>query len=73
MAHSVSPIWAGIFVSLINYKFLYKKKFYSFKFAFCGGTGIVCARQKSLYVVNKMNVLQSVPLVNLFQFRYYAM
>ncbi|CAF1260013.1 unnamed protein product [Rotaria magnacalcarata] len=33
MAHSISPIWSGIF------------------FAFCGGTGIACARQKGLYLI----------------------
>ncbi|CAF0764546.1 unnamed protein product [Adineta steineri] len=45
MAHSVSPIWAGIF------------------FAFCGGTGIVCARQKSLYVILCYVALSIVTLI----------
>ncbi|CAF0976698.1 unnamed protein product [Rotaria sordida] len=33
MAHSISPLWSGVF------------------FALCGATGIICARQKGLYVI----------------------
>ncbi|UJR15207.1 hypothetical protein I4U23_002166 [Adineta vaga] len=45
IAHSVSPIWAGIF------------------FAFCGGIGIVCARQKGLYVILCYIALSIVTLI----------
>ncbi|CAF3986769.1 unnamed protein product [Rotaria sp. Silwood2] len=33
MAHSISPLWSGVF------------------FALCGTTGIICARQKGLYLI----------------------
>jgi predicted neutral ceramidase superfamily lipid hydrolase len=51
MAYSISPIWSGVFVSLIDDKIYFKRKFYYFKFGFCGGIGIISARQKGLYVV----------------------
>ncbi|CAF1653917.1 unnamed protein product, partial [Adineta ricciae] len=45
IAHSVSPIWAGIF------------------FASCGGIGIICARQKGLYVILCYVALSIVTLI----------
>ncbi|CAF1030006.1 unnamed protein product [Rotaria sordida] len=45
MAHSVSPIWSGIF------------------FALCGATGIICARQKGLYVILCYVALSIVTLI----------
>mgnify|MGYP001047294488 FL=1 len=55
MAHSVAPIWSGIFVSFEEEKKIIIQHLVFFlvclKFALCGGVGIVCARQKSLYVV----------------------
>lgn len=51
MAHSVSPIWSGVFVSWTNVT-IPSHIFSSFQFGLCGALGIVCARQKGLYVVN---------------------
>lgn len=50
IAHSVSPIWAGVFVSRAVRVTAFATV--CFQFASCGATGIACARQKGLYVVS---------------------
>lgn len=61
MAHSVSPIWSGVFVSSENRTKGMKSSVHvsSLQFALCGGTGFVSARQKGLYVVR--TVLKHAP------------